>query len=205
MPCPVVRQLFRTFPIFHFSAILGPGEAGALYAGSTLTRVPRYRPISKAELGKRGLIYGTGSRAKRPHRLTVLLAAGEICLFAKQSATYKSPRHHCRPLPAGSFPGGFRTTAPVRVDSFLMGPSSETLICGEACQALSARQLLWFSIGCNERKPFSFLLLRFLLFDRATGFLPPRPWVSHADARRGCQGRPSLRHRSALRRFQAAP
>src|SRR5271165_7526475 len=23
-----------------------------------------------------------------------LLAAGEICLFAKQSATYKSPRHH---------------------------------------------------------------------------------------------------------------
>jgi hypothetical protein len=86
-----------------------------------------------------------------------------------------------------------------------LGPSSETLICGEACQALSARQLLWFSIGCNERKPFSFLLLRFLLFDRATGFLPPRPWVSHADARRGCQGRPSLRHRSALRRFQAAP
>ena len=42
-----------------------------LYTGSALRRVPGYRPISKAELGKRGLIYGTGSRAKRPHRLTV--------------------------------------------------------------------------------------------------------------------------------------
>src|SRR5215831_18241427 len=35
-----------------------------LYAGSTLTRVPRYRPIWPAELGKRGLIYRTGSLAK---------------------------------------------------------------------------------------------------------------------------------------------
>ena len=29
--------------------------------------------------------------------------------------------------PAGSFPEGFRTTAPVRVDRFIMGPPSETL------------------------------------------------------------------------------
>jgi len=48
-------------------------------------------------------------------------------------------------------------------------------------------------------------LCLFLLFDRAAGFLPPRPWISDAGARRGCQGRPSLRHRGMLRRFQAAP
>src|SRR6202047_5477652 len=77
----------------HFVSSARAPLRTTLYAGSTLTRVPRYRPISKAELGKRGLIYGTGSRAKRPHRLTVLLAAGEICLFAKQSATYKRLRH----------------------------------------------------------------------------------------------------------------
>src|SRR6516165_12620681 len=45
----------------------------------------------------------------------------------------------------------------------------------------------------------------FLLFDRAAGFLPPRPQISDAVARRSCQGRPSLRHGGALRRFQAAP
>jgi len=43
------------------------------------------------------------------------------------------------------------------------------------------------------------------LFDRAAGFLLPRPQISHADARRSCQGRPSFRHRGTLRRFQAAP
>jgi hypothetical protein len=32
----------------------------------------------------------------------------------------------------------------------------------------------------------------FLLFDRAAGFLPPRPQISNAGARRSCQGRPSL-------------
>ena len=47
-------------------------------------RVPGYRPISKAELRKRGLIYGTGSCAKRPHRLTVLLAA-QHDLFIRQA------------------------------------------------------------------------------------------------------------------------
>jgi hypothetical protein len=31
------------------------------------------------------------------------------------------------PLPAGSFPEGFRTTAPVLVHRLVMGPSSETL------------------------------------------------------------------------------
>src|ERR1700689_236476 len=78
---------------FHLVSSARAPLRTTLYAGSTLTRVPRYRPISKAELGKRGLIYGTGSRAKRPHRLTVLLAAGEIYLFAKQSATYKRQPH----------------------------------------------------------------------------------------------------------------
>ena len=50
----------------------------------------------------------------------------------------------------------------------------------------------------------SSLLLRFLLFDRAAGFLPPRPQISNAGARRSCQGRPSLCHRGTLRRLQAA-
>jgi hypothetical protein len=31
----------------------------------------------------------------------------------------------------------------------------------------------------------------FLLFDRAAGFLPPRPQDAEASARRGCQGRPA--------------
>ena len=52
---------------------------------------------------------------------------------------------------------------------------------------------------------FSSFLGSFLLFDRAAGFLPPRPWISDAGAHRGCQGRPSLRHRGMLRRFQAVP
>jgi hypothetical protein len=33
-----------------------------------------------------------------------------------------------------------------------------------------------------------------LLFDRAAGILPSRPWCSHAIARRCGQGRPSFRH-----------
>ena len=37
------------------------------------------------------------------------------------------------------------------------------------------------------------LLQCFLLFDRAAGFLPPRPQISHAAARRAGQGRPALR------------
>ena len=45
----------------------------------------------------------------------------------------------------------------------------------------------------------------FLLFDRAAGLLPPRPWISGAVSRRSCQGRPSLRQGGTLRRFQAAP
>src|SRR3954468_7108239 len=40
-------------------------------------------------LEKRGLIYRTGSSPKGRKRLTVLLATQQICLFAKQSATYK--------------------------------------------------------------------------------------------------------------------
>jgi len=35
----------------------------------------------------------------------------------------------------------------------------------------------------------------FLLFDRAAGFLPPRPRAIAADARRRCQGWPRSGHR----------
>ena len=53
-------------------------------------RVPGYRPVCTAELGKTGP--NLPHRAHSPKgrkRLTVLLAAQQICLFAKQSATYK--------------------------------------------------------------------------------------------------------------------
>jgi integrase len=39
-------------------------------------------------------------------------------------------------------------------------------------------------------------LLHFLWFDRAAGFLSPRPRILGAGERRGYQGRPSLRHRA---------
>jgi Ketopantoate hydroxymethyltransferase len=51
----------------------------------------------------------------------------------------------------------------------------------------------------------SSLLRFFLLFDRAAGFLPSRPQIPSADARRSCQGRPAVRRCVVLRRFQAAP
>jgi hypothetical protein len=41
------------------------------------------------------------------------------------------PTEALYPLPAGSFPEGFRTTAPVLADRSVLGPSSETLyMCG---------------------------------------------------------------------------
>src|SRR6476646_7389272 len=49
---------------FHFISSARAPLRTTLYAGSTLTRVPRYRPAWTAELGKRGLIYRTGSFAK---------------------------------------------------------------------------------------------------------------------------------------------
>src|SRR6516225_7579557 len=49
---------------FHFISSARAPPRTTLYAGSTLTRVPRYRPAWTAELGKRGLIYRTGSLAK---------------------------------------------------------------------------------------------------------------------------------------------
>src|SRR5499433_691289 len=49
---------------FHLVSSARAPLRTTLYAGSTLTRVPRYRPICTAELGKRGLIYRTGSFAK---------------------------------------------------------------------------------------------------------------------------------------------
>src|ERR1700692_1476027 len=80
-------------------------------------RVPRYRPISKAELGKRGLIYGTGSRAKRPHRLTVLLAAQQNVFIRQAICNVQEPA--APPVP---HPPRFRALAlfgrrpPERVD-----------------------------------------------------------------------------------------
>src|SRR6516162_566530 len=49
---------------FHLVSSARAPLRTTLYTGSTLTRVPRYRPICTAELGKRGLIYRTGSFAK---------------------------------------------------------------------------------------------------------------------------------------------
>src|SRR4249920_3385158 len=49
---------------FHFLSSARAPLRTTLYTGSTLTRVPRYRPAWTAELGKRGLIYRTGSSAK---------------------------------------------------------------------------------------------------------------------------------------------
>src|SRR6516165_5239998 len=49
---------------FHLVSSARAPLRTTLYAGSTLTRVPRYRPICTAKLGKRGLIYRTGSFAK---------------------------------------------------------------------------------------------------------------------------------------------
>src|SRR5271163_4357722 len=49
---------------FHFISSARAPLRTTLYTGSTLTRVPRYRPAWTAELGKRGLIYRTGSLAK---------------------------------------------------------------------------------------------------------------------------------------------
>ena len=75
-------------------------------------------------------------------------------------------------------------------------------------------------VGAGVRKPYmsgtlsrpftaaqaAFFLASVLSFVRPRRRLSSAPTViSDADARRGCQGRPSLRHRGALRRFQAAP
>src|SRR3974377_47967 len=49
---------------FHFISSATAPPRTTLYAGSTLARVPRYRPAWTAKLGKRGLIYRTGSFAK---------------------------------------------------------------------------------------------------------------------------------------------
>jgi hypothetical protein len=49
-----------------------------------LRRVPRYRPICTAEIGKRGLIYRTGSFAKETQEFTVLRAAQQN-VFIRQA------------------------------------------------------------------------------------------------------------------------
>jgi hypothetical protein len=67
-------------------------------------------------------------------------------------------------LPALSFSGGFRTTPPV------------------PCHRLTCRHPkplyepdVVKTLSTQRRKPLSSLLWCFLLFDRASGFLPPRP------------------------------
>src|ERR1700689_1236067 len=108
---------------FHLVSSARAPLRTTLYAGSTLTRVPRYRPISKAELGKRGLIYGTGSRAKRQHRLTVLLAAQQN-VFIRQAIAPAAPSalHLPRFRPLASC----RRRLLVRVEASLW-PASATL------------------------------------------------------------------------------
>ena len=54
-------------------------------------------------------------------------------------------------------------------------------------------------------KPFLPCFCAFFCSTAPPGFLPPRPQISDAGARRSCQGRPSLCHRGTLRRLQAAP
>ena len=76
-------------------------------------------------------------------------------------------------------------------------------LCGSpvlACAGKTVAPFLPFSLadlgGKLGLKPacswFSFLFLIFLLFDRAAGFLPPRPREAKAGARRSCQGWPPL-------------
>ena len=54
------------------------------------------------------------------HLITGRILNGRVEIPIEPAATL-------RPHPAGSFPEGFRTTAPVPVDRPVMGPSSETL------------------------------------------------------------------------------
>src|ERR1700730_13948238 len=93
---------------FHFIFCARAPLRTTLYAGSTLTRVPRYRPISKAELGKRGLIYGTGSRAKRPHTLTVLLAAQQNVFIRRAICNVQAPASLLRAIPVTDSLGRWR-------------------------------------------------------------------------------------------------
>src|SRR5262249_31431113 len=49
---------------FHLVYSARAPHRTTLYAGSTLTRVPGYRPISRSDAGKLSLIHRTGSLAK---------------------------------------------------------------------------------------------------------------------------------------------
>ena len=73
------------------SAARVPLEATS-YAGTMLLQSQDTVQSEQRSLEKRGLIFPTGSFAKGTQELTVLLAAQQMCLFAKQSATYKGRR-----------------------------------------------------------------------------------------------------------------
>src|SRR6476646_8086410 len=87
-----------TFLSLHLISSTRAPLRATLYTGSTLMRVPGYRPVCTAELGKTG--------PNLPHRLIRQRDArgspfssllSKICLFAKQSATYKGRAFHGTP------------------------------------------------------------------------------------------------------------
>src|SRR6516162_4897071 len=96
---------------FHFISSAKAPPRTTLYAGSTLTRVPRYRSAWTAELGKRGLIYRTGSLAKGRQRLTVLLAAQQNVFIRRAICNVQGTAVASRP-PRRSVRAGFPHTAP---------------------------------------------------------------------------------------------
>src|ERR1700751_520709 len=93
---------------FHLVSSARAPLRTTLYAGSTLTRVPRYRPVETAELRKRGLIYRTGSFAKGTQEAHRSPRCSAKCVtFAKRSATYKERSfRHCRVLHPTKCSGG---------------------------------------------------------------------------------------------------
>ena len=59
-------------------------------------------------------------------KLIAAHAADQLTFYGAHAALANAKAFSAdSPPPAGSFPGGFRTTAPVPVSSIVMGPSSE--------------------------------------------------------------------------------
>src|SRR5580704_19705345 len=83
---------------FHFISAARAPPRTTLYAGSTLTRVPRYRPAWTAELGKTGPNLPHGLTCQRDDRGSPFSSQlSKMCLFAEQSATYKGRAFHRTP------------------------------------------------------------------------------------------------------------